>query len=174
VLLETDDDLRGGEFGIACRMVDPPAPAPEPEQAKPTQRGAVPPPKPAAARRPLPPPPAESPLAGVSGTQILSAEEAKAAGLVRESLTLLMEGKRQRLSKRVTTVGRSRDCDVVVPDPNVSRVHAEIRQVGVDYFVVDMDSTNGVIVNGQAVKRHALTDGDVITLGTTEIQVERS
>ena len=68
---------------------------------------------------------------------------------------------RHRVTKRVTTLGRSRDCDIVVPDPNASRVHAEVRHVGLDYYLVDMGSTNGTEVNGQVVKRHALADGDI-------------
>ena len=60
----------------------------------------------------------------------------------------------------------------MVPDPNASRIHAEVRHIGLDYFLVDMGSTNGTEVNGQLVKRHALADGDTIVIGTTEIHVE--
>ena len=219
VLLEVDDDLRMGEFGIACRTTDHPAhpiatpvaaeddadepalvgiaehPA-EPPAAE-GDDGAVaddapsgempqvptvaavpavpPPPAPPTAvpPRPTPPRPAANPaLRGVSGTQILSADEARAAGLTREPMALVMGGRRQQISKRVTTVGRSRDNDVVVNDPNVSRKHAEIRHVGLDYFLVDLESTNGIEVNGQKTRRHALSDGDVIQMGTTQIRVE--
>ncbi|MFN8110168.1 MAG: DUF3662 and FHA domain-containing protein [Thermoleophilia bacterium] len=168
VALQTDTDLRPGEFGIACRMVDrPQAPAapelrPEP-QSEPT---APPAPRPPAAANPA--------LAGVSGTQVMSAEDVRAAGLHPESMTLVVNGSRQRIAKRITSMGRSRDRDIVVPDPNVSRAHCEIRHVGYDYFLIDLDSTNGVEVNGKLVKRHALADGDVITVGSTEIRVEVS
>ena len=108
----------------------------------------------------------------MSGTQVISAQEAHDAGLVPEVMTLVVGVNRHRVAKRVTTLGRSRDCDVLVPDPNASRVHAEIRHVGLDYYLVDMGSTNGTEVNGQVVKRHALTGGDVIVMGTTEIHVE--
>ena len=93
-------------------------------------------------------------------------------GLVPEVMTLTVGVNRHKVTKRVTTLGRSRDCDVVVPDPNASRVHAEIRHVGLDYYLVDMGSTNGTEVNGQVVKRHALAGGDTIVMGTTEIHVE--
>ena len=184
VALETDSDLRAGEFGIACRMADPPAveapPAPAPAA---TQRPEAVPEPPAAAAPPPPPPPAPEPpplpppvphqaLEGVSGTQVISAAEARAAGLASEQMTLVVGGTRVPLTKRVSTLGRSRDCDVVVPDPNASRTHAEIRHIGLDYFLVDMGSTNGTEVNGQVVKRHALADGDRIVVGTTEIAVE--
>jgi pSer/pThr/pTyr-binding forkhead associated (FHA) protein len=56
----------------------------------------------------------------------------------------------------------------------VSRQHCEIRHVGYDYFLIDLDSTNGVSVNGRPVTRHALANGDVITMGATQIRVEVS
>ncbi|MCC6832891.1 MAG: FHA domain-containing protein [Thermoleophilia bacterium] len=168
VLLETDGDLRPGEFGIACRMVDSPAPAAPPV---PNPLAA---PEPAAPRPAPPPAPANAALAGVSGTQVMSAEDARAAGLHAEAMSLVVNGTRYRLTKRITGIGRSRDRDVVIPDPNASRAHCEIRHVGYDYFLIDLDSTNGVEVNGKLVKRHALAHGDVITIGTTEIRVEVS
>jgi hypothetical protein len=170
VSLETDTDLRPGEFGIACRMVDPPEVEEEPAAEPPADARAAPP-----APEPPPPPPAPvyEPLAGVSGTQILTADQARAAGLVRESLVLVADGSRHRVSKRIMTIGRSRECDLVLADPNVSRTHAEIRHVGLDYFLIDKGSTNGMEVNGHPAKRHALADGDVITIGTTAIRVEK-
>ena len=123
---------------------------------------------------PLPPPGGYEPLAGVSGTQILSAAEARAEGLVQEAMTILVDGRRLALSKRATTLGRSRDCDIVVQDSNASRLHAEIRHIGLDYFIVDSNSTNGTIVNGQRIRRHALAHGDRIQIGTTELLVEHA
>ncbi len=123
---------------------------------------------------PLPPPGGYEPLAGVSGTQILSAAEARAEGFVQEAMTILVDGRRLALSKRATTLGRSRDCDIVVQDSNASRLHAEIRHIGLDYFIVDSNSTNGTIVNGQRIRRHALAHGDRIQIGTTELLVEHA
>ena len=48
------------------------------------------------------------------------------------------------LTTDVTLIGRNKRCDVVLPDPNVSRRHAEIRREGDDYVIIDLDSTNGV------------------------------
>ena len=123
---------------------------------------------------PLPPPGGYEPLAGVSGTQILSAADARAEGLVQEEMAILVEGRRLAVSKRATTIGRSRECDIIVQDSNASRVHAEIRHIGLDYFIVDSNSTNGTIVNGQRIRRHALANGDRILIGTTELIVEHS
>ncbi len=187
VTITTDPDLRGGEFGISCRMADapaavptsasavpPPAPVSEPEAEVPQpddSLGAVPtpvvtPPAPVASANPA--------LAGVSGTQVISAADAQASGLHPETMILIMNGERIPLTKRVTSLGRSRERDIVVADPNVSRQHCEIRHVGYDYFLIDLDSTNGVSVNGRPVTRHALANGDVITMGATQIRVEVS
>lgn len=171
VVLATDTDLRTGEFGIACRMADPP-PATVATDAVAEDDGAEPEAGPPAPPVVPPPAPQHQALEGVSGTQVISAADARDAGLTQEVMTLVVGTTRCRLSKRVSTMGRSRDCDVVVPDPNASRVHAEVRHIGLDYFLVDMGSTNGTEVNGQLVKRHALADGDTIVVGTTEIRVE--
>ena len=178
VTLATDEDLRVGEFGIACRMADPPegaaAPPETPPAASPGASAAAEAPSPPAPAPPVVPPPVRphQALEGVSGTQVISAADARDAGLTPETMTLVVGPTRTRLTKRVSTLGRSRDCDVVIPDPNASRVHAEVRHIGLDYFLVDMGSTNGTEVNGQIVKRHALADGDTIVIGTTEIHVE--
>lgn len=158
-------DAEDAEAGAGDLAVVPPVPtlATPPVPAPPV---AAPPP-------PTPPRPApNAALRGVSGTQILSADEARAAGLTREAMFLVMGGRRLQITKRVTTIGRSKDNDVVVNDPNASRRHAEIRHVGLDYFLVDLESTNGLEVNGQKSRRHALAAGDVITIGTTQIRVD--
>ena len=145
----------------------PPGPAPAPAPAAETAPEPPAPPAP-----PLPPPGGYEPLAGVSGTPILSPAEARAEGLVQEELFLLVEGRRYRVTQRSTTIGRSRDCDIVLQDSNASRQHAEIRHIGLDYFAVDLGSTNGTLVNGQRIRRHALANGDRVMIGTTEIVVE--
>ena len=180
IRLETDSDLRPGEFGIACRMVDPgrpgtdaPAAAPA-EDASPAAEVAAPADEPAPEEPPAPsdPLPNEA-LAAVSGTQVLSPEQARAAGLVREQVTLYVSGQPFRITQKITTMGRSRDCDIVVPDPNVSRVHAEVRHEGLEYVLVDLGSTNGIEVNGRRVLRHSLRDGDRVSLGGADVAVER-
>lgn len=157
--LETDVPQELGAAGAIAAAVEGPSPDVEVE---------APPPPPT----PLPPPAGYEPLAGVSGTQILSPAEARAEGLVAEELAIVVAGRRLRVSQRETTIGRSRDCDIVLDDANASRRHAEIRHIGLDYFVVDLGSTNGTIVNGQRVRRHPLAHGDVILIGTTEMRVE--
>jgi hypothetical protein len=152
VLFESDEDLSMGEFGIATRMVQPKRPRrdDEPEgQAAPGQTMIY---------RPDPVP-----------TQAVSAEEL----LDAEPAALLWNGDRRELDKRRVLIGRSRDCDVQLEDANVSRRHAEIRQEGATFWVVDLDSTNGIEVNGRRLKRAKLEDGDKLVMGSTELTFRR-
>ena len=82
---------------------------------------------------------------------------------------LTWNGERHEISKRRVVLGRSKDADLQVVDPNVSRRHAEVRQEGSDYWLIDLDSTNGIEVRGKRVKRLKLEDGTRFTLGSTEI-----
>jgi hypothetical protein len=151
VLLEVDDDLEVGEFGIATRMVQPRQGA---RRAAEEPAGQV---EPGATMiyRPRTPP--------------SDAEDAPPPEVDREVASLAWDGRSMRVEKRRVLLGRSRECDIQVEDPNVSRRHAELRQEGSSYWIVDLDSTNGVEVNGQRVKRAKLSNGDSFTVGSTEI-----
>jgi hypothetical protein len=81
-------------------------------------------------------------------------------------------GRRTVLSGDRIVVGRSRDCDVVVDDANVSRRHAELRHDGAGWRVVDLGSTNGIKVNRRRVDQAVLQHGDRITLGVTDLDFE--
>ena len=70
-----------------------------------------------------------------------------------------------------TILGRSNDCDFRLPDTGVSRQHAEIIWDGTTAFLVDLQSTNGTTVNDQPVENWELADGDVITVGHSNIEV---
>jgi pSer/pThr/pTyr-binding forkhead associated (FHA) protein len=94
-------------------------------------------------------------------------------GIQREVAVLSWDGKRHEVTKRRVVIGRSKDADVQVADPNVSRRHAELRQEGATYWLVDLDSTNGVEVNGRRVKRLKLEDGTRFTIGSTDIEFAR-
>ena len=103
-------------------------------------------------------------------TQAVSAQE---LGLEREIATLSWNGKQREIEKRRVVIGRSKDADIQVEDPNVSRRHAEVRQEGAAYWVVDLDSTNGTEINGRRLKRAKLRPGDTITVGSTELVFRR-
>ena len=105
--------------------------------------------------------------------QPTEAASAVELGVQREVAVLSWEGKRQELEKRRVVIGRSKDADVQVTDPNVSRRHAELRQEGATYWLVDLDSTNGVEVGGKRVKRLKLEDGTRFTIGSTELVFSR-
>ena len=65
------------------------------------------------------------------------------------------------------SLGRSRECDCVFDDQNVSRRHAELRRGSTgDWQIVDLGSTNGVKVNGRRVDTSRLAPGDDVSLGT--------
>jgi pSer/pThr/pTyr-binding forkhead associated (FHA) protein len=88
-----------------------------------------------------------------------------------DRVTLTVEGRVVRVTSRRVVVGRSRDADVRVDDGNVSRRHFELVQEDpTTWVVVDLGSTNGTEVNGRRVSgRKPLTDGDRITIGSTEL-----
>jgi pSer/pThr/pTyr-binding forkhead associated (FHA) protein len=69
-------------------------------------------------------------------------------------------------------VGRSREADIVISDPNISRRHAELRRGDEGWQVVDLGSTNGIKVNGRRVDQQALRPGDQITVGVTDLTFE--
>lgn len=82
----------------------------------------------------------------------------------------LPNGQQLVLGEYLLTLGRLPECTVSFDDPNISRVHAEIRPDGNGFTLIDSGSTNGTSVNGVRVSTHRLLDGDRITLGATEIE----
>jgi len=173
VLLESDDDLVVGTFGIAVSTrgdeaaeeeLPPAAPPPAPPVARPASAPPVPP---APATVPLAPPVAAS----LGATMVF--QQPPEPERPTEVATLEYPGGVFTIEERVTVIGRSSDCDLTVEDANVSRRHAEIRRIGDGYSLVDLDSTNGTEVNGQRIQETALMSGDVIEVGTTRITFER-
>ena len=69
-----------------------------------------------------------------------------------------------------TTIGRTPDNDVQIDAPNVSRHHAVVLAGTETCRIEDLNSTNGVMINGQRVIRHELQDGDTVTIGKTEFR----
>jgi hypothetical protein len=86
---------------------------------------------------------------------------------------LLFDGKRMVVGPAGATLGRSRQCDVVLADPNVSRQHAEIRPRGGSWVLTDLGSTNGTLLNGRRIDHpEVIKPGDEIELGTTLVTFE--
>jgi DNA-binding response OmpR family regulator len=76
-----------------------------------------------------------------------------------------LDGVRWPLDKSQMLLGRSPECDLVVADRQISRVHARIRQAAEGWVLEDLGSKNGTYLNGSLVKEPVvLQDGDVIQL----------
>jgi pSer/pThr/pTyr-binding forkhead associated (FHA) protein len=73
----------------------------------------------------------------------------------------------------VKTIGRATQADFIVEAALVSRVHCRLTASKEDGLVVeDLDSTNGTLVNGEAVERAVLKTGDKLTVGRLELKVQ--
>jgi hypothetical protein len=143
IAFHTDEQLQLGEFGIEARLAKP----------------------------------EESPEDG--NTMIFSNSErvrdaVEQTGARRRSKALLMvSGRRLLVAPRGATIGRSRECDIVLEDSGVSRRHAELRPRGSAWTIEDLGSTNGVRVNGLTVHgAHRLRSGDRVEMGSTEMLFE--
>jgi hypothetical protein len=160
--LHMDGDLRVGEFGIATRTVSAPAEAP----------GAGAFDAPAAV---VPPAAAVAPGPVIDQTVLYQEPAPRAAPASRAAARGVLRGRQgdYQLTEPVTVLGRSRRCDIVLTDPNVSRQHAEIRRQDDGFMLLDLGSTNGSRVNRRDVKQVVLQHGDRIELGTTELLFER-
>lgn len=69
-------------------------------------------------------------------------------------------------------MGRDPECEVHLPEPNVSRVHGKLVWDGRVLSVEDLKSTNGIFVNGEKVVSTAVRTGDVIAVGPAVFRVE--
>lgn len=73
------------------------------------------------------------------------------------------------LDKEVMTIGRKEDNDIRIENLAVSGHHAKLLTILEDSFLEDLNSTNGTLVNGKGIGKHALKNGDVITIGKHEL-----
>lgn len=151
---KTDERLSLGEFGIQARLV----------RAGEANSGAV------------------EPAQGDAGhTMVYSTAERLAEPLEeraqarRSTAAVVHDGKRVVIGAGGAVLGRSRECDVMLADPNISRRHAEIRPRGGSWVLSDLGSTNGVAIGGVKVDRpRVLAPGDVIELGHSRVTFEQS
>lgn len=76
-----------------------------------------------------------------------------------------LAGKEWVLDRDVVLIGRGADCNIVLQERAVSRVHARIERRNQGYLLIDMGSKNGTFVNGQQITQpHLLQDGDAIQI----------
>ena len=88
-------------------------------------------------------------------------------------LILTLDGQelaQYELEKERYTVGRLSDNDIHIDNMAVSGHHALILNILKDSFLEDLNSTNGTYVNGKLIKKHALQEGDVITIGRHQLK----
>ncbi|NVJ18773.1 FHA domain-containing protein [Myxococcus sp. AM010] len=83
------------------------------------------------------------------------------------------DGEEFALSEEEYVIGRATDNAICIPDTSVSRKHVMVRKSGAGWAVSDLGSGNGTLVNGDVVSDETpLANGDVITLGDTELRFE--
>lgn len=114
----------------------------------------------ARAPSPAPRPPAEAPLPPGGVTRLVALAPPALAGRVWD-----LAGER-------VVVGRSPDCDLVLDDPRVSKRHAALSRRDGRWWIEDLGSTNGTVVDGRPLHAPtALTPGGRIELGGTMLEV---
>jgi hypothetical protein len=195
IVFHTDEDLQLGEFGIEARLArledDPRESEEEPQSAPAARRasaassggsGASSQPRIAAAAARAPAAPPASAYAEpeeVGNTMIFSNSQRsrdaveQVGGRRRPKALLLVSGRRLLVAPRGATIGRSRDCDIVLEDSSISRRHAELRPGGQGWTIEDLGSTNGVRINGLTVHGPSeVRTGDRIEIGSTEMLFE--
>ena len=74
------------------------------------------------------------------------------------------------LDQETVTIGRKTDNDIHIDNLAVSGNHAKILTILNDSFIEDLDSTNGTYINGKKVNKHALKNGEIITIGKHELK----
>jgi pSer/pThr/pTyr-binding forkhead associated (FHA) protein len=79
-------------------------------------------------------------------------------------------GHTYRLAATALRVGRSPDNDLILRDPATSGHHARLERRGSQFFIVDLGSTNGTLVNGEPVQEKELKHGDRITIGQNAVK----
>jgi hypothetical protein len=162
IVFHTDEELALGEFGIQARLVRPPEPREELVA-------------PASSPDPLDPPASDE-----HGQTMIYSTSARARQPLEEAHTrrvaralLAVGGRRLIVPPAGGTIGRSRDCEIVLDDAGASRRHAEIRPDPAGWTLRDLASTNGVRVNGRPlVGAQPLHQGDRVEIGSTEIVFE--
>jgi hypothetical protein len=182
VNLERADDLDTGLYRVRSRTLasdapeppaaayQPPAPqpgfgAPEPagaswaQSSQPTYAGSAP------LTPSAPPTPPAAPAAPAGGNVRPFPGSGTGVGTRR---WIEINGTRHQITGNACVLGRSTEADVRIDDPGVSRKHAEIRP-GNPAMVLDLGSTNGIVVDGQHTQRATLRDGSRIVVGSTTI-----
>jgi hypothetical protein len=107
-----------------------------------------------------------------SSDRLRPADAGPPAGVPRTAI-LVVDGRRMVVGRTGAVIGRSRDCDIVLSDANISRRHAEVLPTESGWSIADLGSTNGTAVNGKRIRGAVpLTGGDRIELGASQLRFE--
>jgi hypothetical protein len=149
---ETDPRLGLGQFGIQTRTAVPPRQRPPVRSRDDAEIGRT----------------------MVASSAARTVEPLQAAAESRSQRAVLRyAGRELAIGPDGATIGRSRQCDIVVGDPNVSRRHAQVAARGGSWVVTDLGSTNGTRLNGVVVRRaEVVRAGDRIEVGDGVIEFD--
>jgi S-DNA-T family DNA segregation ATPase FtsK/SpoIIIE len=81
------------------------------------------------------------------------------------------EGLEVPIDREWLVIGRGRGAEMTLAEPTISRAHAAIGYDGRGFFVQDLRSTNGTLVNGERRERASLHDDDEIQMGRLRLRV---
>ncbi len=87
------------------------------------------------------------------------------SAMPEDAFLIINGGRHVSLTMPVLGIGRGETNQIVLDDPQVSRMHAQLRAIGGVFHIFDLDSTCGTLVNGEEVHQAALRTGDVIAIG---------
>lgn len=121
---------------------------------------------------PPPPPPPPAKLSDKKDSALIepvphTAPDPKSGSIWLDGIGGVANGQRYMVYKEQTILGRSGQCDIQFHDPKVSRQHALLRLHNNEYWIQDMQSSRGTIINGSRVENHRLQDRDQVRLGDT-------
>ena len=124
------------------------------------------------------PPPAPPAAADVAETMAIDSKTMPAAGTApgtgrQAELTIESgpdAGHSHRAGDNALRLGRSPDNDVILRDPATSGHHARLERRGDQFWLVDLGSTNGTLVNGEPIQEKELNHGDRVTIGQNAVQ----
>lgn len=163
-----DQSILRSAFVQIPAAVGPRQVPPQPAQYRPAM-----PPQPGVAQQ-WPGMPPSSGNGGRAGGDGVHVDAGRQAAVVNQKAHVLIEingqivGER-KLDKPLLTVGRLSGNDIQIPSQRVSRLHAKIRWENNSWIIEDAESLNGLVIHGQLVERHVLSNGDRIHLAPTAV-----
>jgi hypothetical protein len=106
-------------------------------------------------------------------TQVTRAPSQSTVATAAARVVRIVDGQEEKvfsLRPETNTIGRHPKSEIELPFTEVSRRHAEINLGPEGFRIVDLNSNNGVYVNGKKVKEQVLADGDLIQIGTQNLR----